>query len=89
MMKKVAMIALLAVCASGFGESFTGLVVDKGGACVLAKPESPKEAIANIMWNLKSEVVEYAGKVVTIEGTLDPSKDYPTLESITSITEVK
>lgn len=88
-MKKLLITAVSLCAITAFAETYTGLVVDMGGACVITKPDDPKQTIVNVMWNLKADVAQYVGKVVTVEGKLHPQKDFPTLESITSISEAK
>lgn len=88
-MKKLLLTATMLCALTAAAETYTGLVVDMGGSCVITEADNPKQTLANIMWNLKADVADYVGKVVTIEGKLHPQKDFPTLESITSISEAK
>lgn len=88
-MKKLIMTSVALCALAAAAETYTGLVVDMGGSCVITEPDNPKQTIVNVMWNLKADVAQYVGKVVTVEGKLHPQKAFPTLESITSISEVK
>ena len=88
-MKKLIMAAAVLCTLTAAAETYTGLVVDMGGACVITEPDNPKQTLVNLKWNLKPDVEAYVGKIVTIEGILDPTKAFATMETITSISEAK
>jgi hypothetical protein len=89
-MKKFTAVLLVTLAAATVlrAETYQGLVVDKGGTAVIAKPSNPNDTIVNIMFSISGEALPYAGKIVEITGTLHPEKSFPTLQSIQSIKEI-
>lgn len=89
-MKKFTAVLLVTLTAATVlqAETYQGLVVDKGGTAVIAKPSNPNETIVNILFSISGEALPYAGKIVEITGTLHPEKSFPTLQSIQSIKEI-